>query len=164
MGVWKKFGIKNNFSSTPPSNLNYDWSLTCFPNLSQIRSTYLVTINSTPSATHFPSKSLVWELFWVTSCSLFTSLRNIAVLLGARLSGEAAKTHAKRAVARANCSRPNLLAVSLPLPVWVFSAPNQNRHAMQASSSDKWSHWVLSKNKKKELWKKLFWETSSTYL
>ena len=27
-GVWKKFGIKNNFSSTPPSNLNYDWSLT----------------------------------------------------------------------------------------------------------------------------------------
>ena len=27
MGVWKKFGIKNNFSSTPPSNLNYDWSL-----------------------------------------------------------------------------------------------------------------------------------------
>ena len=27
MGVWKKFGIENNFSSTPPSNLNYDWSL-----------------------------------------------------------------------------------------------------------------------------------------
>ena len=27
MGVWKKFGVKNNFSSTPPSNLNYDWSL-----------------------------------------------------------------------------------------------------------------------------------------
>ena len=27
MGVWKKFGIKNNFSSIPPSNLNYDWSL-----------------------------------------------------------------------------------------------------------------------------------------
>ena len=27
MGVRKKFGIKNNFSSTPPSNLNYDWSL-----------------------------------------------------------------------------------------------------------------------------------------
>ena len=26
-GVWKKFGIKNNFSSTAPSNLNYDWSL-----------------------------------------------------------------------------------------------------------------------------------------
>ena len=26
-GVRKKFGIKNNFSSTPPSNLNYDWSL-----------------------------------------------------------------------------------------------------------------------------------------
>ena len=23
----EKFGIKNNFSSTPPSNLNYDWSL-----------------------------------------------------------------------------------------------------------------------------------------
>ena len=33
MGVWKKFGIKNNFSSTPPSNLNYDWSL-IFHNLS----------------------------------------------------------------------------------------------------------------------------------
>ena len=27
MGVWKKFGIKNNFSSPPPANLNYDWSL-----------------------------------------------------------------------------------------------------------------------------------------
>ena len=27
MGVWKKFGLKKNFSSTPPSNLNYDWSL-----------------------------------------------------------------------------------------------------------------------------------------
>ena len=27
VGVWKKFGIKNNFSTTPPSNLNYDWSL-----------------------------------------------------------------------------------------------------------------------------------------
>ena len=27
VGVWKKFGIKNNFSSTPPSNLNYDCSL-----------------------------------------------------------------------------------------------------------------------------------------
>ena len=26
-GVWKKFGVKNNFSSTPPSNLNYDLSL-----------------------------------------------------------------------------------------------------------------------------------------
>ena len=26
VGVWKKFGIKNNFSSIPPSNLNYDWS------------------------------------------------------------------------------------------------------------------------------------------
>ena len=32
----------------------------------------LVTFNSTPCDTHFPSKSLVWELFEVTSCSLFT--------------------------------------------------------------------------------------------
>ena len=31
-----------------------------------------VTFNSTPCDTHFPSKSLVWELFQVTSCSLFT--------------------------------------------------------------------------------------------
>ena len=32
----------------------------------------LVSFNSTPCDTHFPSKSLVWEIFEVTSCSLFT--------------------------------------------------------------------------------------------
>ena len=29
-GGQKKFGIKNNSSSTPPSNLNYDWSLSIY--------------------------------------------------------------------------------------------------------------------------------------
>ena len=74
----------------------------------------------------------------------YSSLRSMAVLSGARLSGEAANTRRAQTGGKAetkssssSCSRPNLLAVSLPSPALIIqraiSAPNQNRHATQAS-------------------------------
>ena len=55
----------------------------------------------------------------------YHSLHSMAVLSGARLSGEAAKT-------RASCSHPNLLAVSaLMLAFITLRAPD--RHATQAT-------------------------------
>ena len=66
---------------------------------------------------------------------VYASLRNMAVLPGARLSGEPSKTRVNERRSRdkienfSSCSRTNLLDVSLPL----FSALNQNRHATQAT-------------------------------
>ena len=89
--------------------------------------------------------------WWRFDCTLRTvatfsrcsSLRSMAVLSGARLS-EAANTRRARTGSKAetkssssSCSRLNLHAVSLPSPALIIqraiSAPNQNRHATQAS-------------------------------
>ena len=48
------------------------------------------------------------------------SLRSMAVLSGALPSGEAAKTHVNEGEDFSSCSRPNLLAFSLPSPAFII--------------------------------------------
>ena len=60
--------------------------------------------------------------------TLFLSLRSMAVLSGARLSGEAARKIIKVV--------PTLISSRFlcPRPPLSFSSPNQNRHATRATS------------------------------
>ena len=98
----------------------------------------------------FPRKSLsfLWSPFTSPSAStrfplsaacqnhpvfmqIFSSLHSMGILSGARLSCEATR---KIKTGFSSCSHPNLLAVFFwPLPLLLFSAPNQNRYATQAN-------------------------------
>ena len=62
-----------------------------------------------------PFLSLVLTIYLIITNEMNSSLRSVVVLLGAPLSGEAAKTRANKR----RRSRPNLLAISLPPPAYI---------------------------------------------